>query len=103
MKIALALALVLTGCESVPDLHFDTVVDGSASEAGPDDDGGASSSSGSSSGDCPSDGPSGARCCGGVWCVGDCTDTNCNACGRCGATGLCCGKGGNAVCKTKCP
>ena len=103
------------GCASVPDIRFVSDVP----EGGPDDastaiDGaktdGSVANDGSMGGDaapsCTTASPGGgATCCGDVWCIGDCSSTNCDLCANRGCqTGeVCCGKTGNVVCKTRCP
>jgi hypothetical protein len=97
---------------AVPDIRF--VSD--ATDTGPD---GAPDGGGKTDGDASTDGSStdaatsctspspggGATCCGDVWCIGDCSSTNCDQCATrgCLAGEFCCGKVGNVVCKTRCP
>jgi hypothetical protein len=94
--LGLALALSLVACESVPDLQF--IAEDAGADAAP-----VADASPEPTKTCPSPGPSGGRCCGQSWCLGECDDQNCELCAsRCGSE-LCCGKGGNALCKAKCP
>jgi hypothetical protein len=92
-------ALWLCACASVPDLHFVN-----ADDAGVDGSSGTETRDGGRNDTCSEPMPEGARCCGTVWCIGACDDSNCDECAsRCGAGGVCCGKSGNVVCKGKCP
>ena len=104
------------GCEAVPDLQFvgeetgaDARVD-AAQEATPGDSSVDGATRDGSPGACTGAPPgAGATCCGTVWCEGDCTQPNCDACaakaagGGCVADDVCCGKTGTVLCKKQCP
>ena len=107
---ALLVATAYLGCASVPDLRFvsdatETGTDGSDAGAktdGPSRDG---STGQDATTTCASPSPGGgAACCGEVWCIGECSGTNCDQCAAtCQAGEFCCGKVGNVMCKPRCP
>jgi hypothetical protein len=98
-----------TGCESVPEIRF--VAEDARADA-PTGDGGGNKldGSGGDASGCTGPSPSGgARCCGAVWCEGQCDDSRCADCaqeavaGKCQQRDLCCAKVGNVQCKAQCP
>ena len=109
-------AACYVGCEAVPDIRFvtDATADAPRSDSG---DGAVADSSDGSALDAADASPScsapspaaGALCCGTVWCIGDCSKTNCDDCaqkarsGVCVADDVCCGKTANVLCKRQCP
>ena len=103
-------AVVYVGCASVPDIRFvndatETGADTGAGD-GPTTDGSKDGSSGhDATTTCTSPSPGGgAACCGQVWCIGDCSGTNCDLCAAsCQSGEFCCGKMGNVMCKPRCP
>jgi hypothetical protein len=99
-------ALALLGCEGVPDIRF--VGDASASLTDSGGDGPRTEAGEASVEDagpqCTGTQPNGSVCCGGVWCLGDCTEPNCGRCAnQCGPAVLCCGKNNLVQCKSTCP
>jgi hypothetical protein len=118
---ALIVAAPYLGCATVPDIRF--VADDAGGTAGADaatTTDGATTDGAPTDGSTTADGPTaidaapacttaspagGAMCCGAVWCIGDCSTTNCDQCANrgCATTDFCCGKMGTVVCKTRCP
>jgi hypothetical protein len=101
------------GCASVPEIRFvedsadsgggDTIIDGARTDGAGGTDGTVVRDA---AGTCTTASPGGgATCCGTVWCVGDCSSTNCDECARggCQSDEFCCGKTGTVMCKTHCP